>query len=79
MNKGTNNMDEAMKRAREAISGGTSGNAKIDGMIASLRPEDLEKLKNAMSDRKTVEKIIATEQAQQLLRTLMQKNGDANG
>lgn len=78
MNNGGRNVDEMMNKAKQALSGGTSGNAQIDRMISSLKPEDVEKLKKVLSDRKTAERIIATPQAQKLLNTFM-KNGDMNG
>lgn len=65
------NFDNMVDMAQNALSGRSSGNTQVDKMIASLKPEDAKRLKMVLSDRKMAERIIATPEAQKLLRQLM--------
>ncbi len=66
------NMDDILK----SLTKGQTGREDVEKMVASLSPEQQEKLNSILSDKAQTEKILSSPVAKQLLRALL---GDKNG
>ncbi len=62
--------------AKNGIDGNKIKGGNVDDIIASLNPEQQEKLSGILSDKAKTEKILSSPAAKQLIRALL---GDNNG
>ena len=56
------------------LGGMMSGNPQIAGLISKMSPEDMEKLRGILNDPAMARSILATPQAQSVIR-MLKKNG----
>lgn len=71
----------AAGRSREDIEQSIGGSAQLSGLLSRLSPEDMQKLQQVLSDPAQARMILATPQAQAMLRSLQsrQKRGTGGG
>lgn len=77
-----NNQDKLINSAAKQL--GTSPDAiknavqsgSVDNLLGSLKPEDAAKLKSVLSDKAATERIMKSQQVQELMKKLM---GNKNG